>query len=479
MTDDLFDPRLTEHRNPRSAEIDRASPLEIVDLINAEDSRVPGAVHSQREEIARAMEIAVECFRAGGRLIWVGAGTSGRLGVLDATECPPTFGVDPERVQGVIAGGTPALTRSQEGAEDATEDGAADIEARGVGSDDFVFGVATSSTTPYVRGALRRAAELGARTGFLCCTEPDEDMSSLVDICIVPLVGPEVVAGSTRMKAGTATKLVLNTITTGAMIRLGKVYGNLMVDVQAISEKLIDRSRRIIMAVTGRDREGARTLLEAADGSVKRAIVMDAAAASSALADLLLVEADGFVWRAIATVQSIRQGRGENPYRHYPVEPPGPEATGLLMAALGELPKRLRRWLTSDLDVVSKRRPGEDGPSLEDEIRHLADIDERTHERLATILQLEGDELGSLSDERVERIRSGRATGQGTVGDPLDRLAEGRARLLETIGALGADDWSRIGHDEAWGRISIYQILRHLARHDHDHMESIRGSLDG
>ncbi|UCF20346.1 MAG: N-acetylmuramic acid 6-phosphate etherase, partial [Gemmatimonadota bacterium] len=276
MADELFDPRLTEHRNPRTRDIDLASPLEIVDLINAEDQTVPDAVRTQREAIARAIEIAVECFRKGGRLIYVGAGTSGRLGVLDATECPPTFGVAPDLVQGIIAGGQAALTRSQEGLEDRAEEGAAAMERASVDSRDFVFGIASSSTTPYVRGALVRAAELGASTGFLCCTEPDAGIRELVDVSVVPLVGPEVIAGSTRLKAGTATKLVLNTITTGAMIRLGKVYENLMVDLQAISEKLVDRSRRITMAVTGLKREEAARLVEASGGSVKVALVMGA-----------------------------------------------------------------------------------------------------------------------------------------------------------------------------------------------------------
>ncbi len=308
MADDLLDPRLTEQSNPRTKEIDLASPLEIVDLINAEDRSVPEAVRAQREEIARAIEIAVECFRRGGRLVYVGAGTSGRLGVLDATECPPTFGTDPEMVRGIIAGGHAALVRSQEGAEDRAEDGAAAVEDANVGADDFVLGIATSSTTPYVRGALARAVELGARTGFLCCTEPGEEMRELVDVCVVPLVGPEVIAGSTRMKAGTATKLVLNTITTGAMIRLGKVYGNLMVDLQAISEKLVDRSQRIVMAVCGCPRDEALRLLRAAGGSVKVAIVMGRADVSRELAELYLAEGDGFVRRALEIAEAAERG---------------------------------------------------------------------------------------------------------------------------------------------------------------------------
>lgn len=268
------DPRLTEQRNPASAEVDRLSPLEIVDLVNAEDQKVAPAVHREREKIARALEIAEDAFRAGGRLIYVGAGTSGRLGVLDASEMPPTYGTDPAMVRGVIAGGETALTNAVEGAEDHPEAGAAAVDALEVGPADFVFGIAASGTTPYVHGALGRAKERGARTGFLLCTEPSPEMLAAYDVVIAPLAGPEVVTGSTRMKAGTATKLVLNTITTGAMIRLGKVYGNLMVDLRVTNQKLQGRSERILMETLDLEREEARALLERAGGSVKTAMVM-------------------------------------------------------------------------------------------------------------------------------------------------------------------------------------------------------------
>ena len=269
-----LDPRLTEQRNPRTAEIDRLSPLEIVDVISAEDHRVAPAVQAEREGIARAIELAEAAFRAGGRLVYVGAGTSGRLGVLDASEMPPTIGTDPEMVQGVIAGGYDALLSAREGAEDRPEDGAAAMDERAIGPDDFVVGIATSGTTPYVHGALQRAGELGARTGFLLCTPPSAEMLERYDVVIAPLVGPEVVTGSTRMKAGTATKLVLNTISTGAMIRLGKVYGNLMVDLRATNQKLQDRSERILIELLDVGREDARALLEEAEGSVKTALAM-------------------------------------------------------------------------------------------------------------------------------------------------------------------------------------------------------------
>ncbi|MEP6857825.1 MAG: N-acetylmuramic acid 6-phosphate etherase, partial [Gemmatimonadales bacterium] len=245
----MLDPRETERRNPRTASIDLASPLEIVDMINAEDRGVPDAVATQREQIARAIELAEATFRSGGRLFYVGAGTSGRLGVLDASECPPTFGTNPEMVQGIIAGGLPALTRSQEGAEDVVGNGALAMDEHGVGEKDFVIGIAASGTTPYVRAALERAAALGATTGILACSPPPADLVAAADVTMLPIVGPEVVTGSTRMKAGTATKLVLNMISTGAMIRVGKTFGNLMVDLRAMSQKLVDRGERIVMEV--------------------------------------------------------------------------------------------------------------------------------------------------------------------------------------------------------------------------------------
>ncbi|HEU0014972.1 MAG TPA: N-acetylmuramic acid 6-phosphate etherase [Longimicrobium sp.] len=269
-----LDPRLTEQRNPATADIDRLSALEIARIINREDHKVAPAVGTQLDAVARAIEFAEEAFRAGGRLIYVGAGTSGRLGVLDASEMPPTYGTDPVMVQGVIAGGMEALLKAREGAEDSREAGGAAMDEMNVGPKDFVFGIATSGTTPYVHGALTRAKQRGARAGFLLCTHPEEWMRQVYDVVVAPLVGPEVVTGSTRMKAGTATKLVLNAITTGAMIRLGKVYGNLMVDLRATNEKLRDRSERILMEMLDLDRDAARGLLFRSGGSVKLAMVM-------------------------------------------------------------------------------------------------------------------------------------------------------------------------------------------------------------
>lgn len=295
----FLDPRLTERRNPRTTEIDLASPIEIVDLINAEDATVAGAVATQREALARAIELAEQTFRGGGRLIYVGAGTSGRLGVLDAAECPPTFGTDPSMVQALIAGGAPALTRAQEGAEDRPDDAKRDIDALEVKSGDLVIGIAASGTTPYVRAALERARERGATTGIVACSPPPDELLRSVDVAILPITGPEVVTGSTRMKAGTATKLVLNTITTGAMIRLGKTYGNLMVDLRATNNKLRDRSERIVMEVCGVTREAARELLESAGGRVKTAIVMQKRGVGAAEADRLLEEAGGVIRRVV------------------------------------------------------------------------------------------------------------------------------------------------------------------------------------
>ena len=285
-----LDPRITERRNPRTANIDLASALEIVDLMNAEDRSVADAVASQREQIAQLVSLVEDAFRRDGRLFYVGAGTSGRLGVLDASECPPTFGSDPEMVQGIIAGGFPAILRAQEGAEDSPAGGAAVMDEHNVVDRDVVIGIAASGTTPFVHGALGRARERAARTAIIACTPVPENLLGVVDVAVIAIVGPEVVTGSTRLKAGTATKMVLNMITTGAMIRIGKTYGNLMVDLKATNDKLKDRSERIVAEVCGITREQARELLAAADKRVKTAIVMyklgvDRDGALKALAD--------------------------------------------------------------------------------------------------------------------------------------------------------------------------------------------------
>jgi len=288
----------TELRNRASENIDRLSTQQVVDLINSEDTLVPAAVAQQRKQIATAIDLIVARFKEGGRLFYVGAGTSGRLGVLDASECPPTFGVPPSLVQGIIAGGRPALVRSAEGAEDYPEDGASAIEKKHIRAKDVVVGLAACGMTPYVLGALKQARRIGSGTIFITCA-PEAVEHIPAEIIINPVVGPEVVTGSTRMKAGTATKLILNTLTTGAMIRLGKVYGNLMVDLKATNEKLRDRSLRILMELTGLSRRQARTLLRRADGQLKAAVVMHFRRVDLGRAITILAENDQILRQAI------------------------------------------------------------------------------------------------------------------------------------------------------------------------------------
>ncbi len=274
MNPDFIDHRLTEQRNAKTVAIDIASSAEIVDLLHAEDVTVVDVVYTAREALARTIDLVVDAFRSGGRLIYVGAGTSGRLGILDATECPPTFGSLPEMVSGFIAVGPPALSRCQEGAEDDTGAGERAIDERAVTGSDVVIGIAASGTTPYVRAAMDKAKGMGASVVLVTCTDPPSDLAHTCDELIVAPVGPEALTGSTRLKAGTATKLILNTITTGAMVRLGKAYGNLMVDLVVLSDKLRDRGERIVMEVGGVDRASARKAIEAGGGSVKLALVM-------------------------------------------------------------------------------------------------------------------------------------------------------------------------------------------------------------
>jgi N-acetylmuramic acid 6-phosphate etherase len=264
---------LTEQRLPESMNLDAMSIEEAVAVMNEQDRIAVEAVARERASVVRAIELVVSAFNSGGRLIYAGAGTSGRLGVLDASECPPTFRTDPQMVQGLIAGGPEAMFRAKEGAEDSPQAGAADIDGLGVGANDVVMGIATGGTTPYVHGALNRANALGARTIFFSCVQPVAN-EPLTDVTIRPLTGPEVLTGSTRLKAGTATKLVLNQVTTIAMVQLGKCYENLMVDLRATNTKLWDRGARIVTLLTGLDRDSAMTLLRQADGHVKLAIVM-------------------------------------------------------------------------------------------------------------------------------------------------------------------------------------------------------------
>ncbi len=277
----------TEKRNSKSKNIDMLSTLEIVKLINSEDMLVAPAVGRESKKIAAAADLIVERFKRNGRLFYFGAGTSGRLGVLDASECPPTFGVSPLLVQGIIAGGRRALVRAAEGAEDKINDGIEQIRKRNITSKDIVVGIAACGMTPFVRAALKEAKKRRAGTIFITCA-PEAVKGIPADIIINPVVGPEVITGSTRMKAGTATKLVLNLLTTTAMIKMGKVYGNLMVDLKATNNKLRDRSMRIVSEITGLSKNKASKILEQAGGRVKIAIVMyfkqiDAAAAANIL----------------------------------------------------------------------------------------------------------------------------------------------------------------------------------------------------
>lgn len=289
---------LTEQRNPRTMDLDRLGPGEVLARLSAEDRLVPEAVAAELPWIEQAVELVVAAFRAGGRLIYAGAGTSGRLGVLDAAECPPTFGTPPEMVQGLIAGGASALTRAVEGAEDRGDEVRDTLAALSVGPNDVVMGIAASRRTPYARAAVAEARRRGARTLFLT-TNPRSTLDLEVDVAICPVVGPEAVMGSTRMKSGTAQKLVLNMITTAAMVRMGKVYGNMMVDLMATNSKLRERSKRTIMMVTGVGYDEAVTTLEAAAGSVKVALVMIRARVSAEEARRRLEAAGGFVRQAL------------------------------------------------------------------------------------------------------------------------------------------------------------------------------------
>ena len=287
--------KTTEQQNLNSVDIDLKSTSEIVQIFHEEDQKAMKAVEAESETIAHAIELCVAAFRAGGRLFYVGAGTSGRLGVLDASECPPTFSTPPEMVQGIIAGGDAALRRSVEGEEDKPEKGALAIQERQLTARDVLVGIASSGRTPYVIGALREAHTIGAKTIFLCCVPPPDQLKGWVTHFITPIVGPEIIAGSTRLKAGTATKLVLNILTTVSMIKLGKVYNNLMVDVHASNTKLVERSIRIVQAVTGVDTELAEEALTRAGGRAKVAIVMIAKGLNPTDANTLLAEHDGFL----------------------------------------------------------------------------------------------------------------------------------------------------------------------------------------
>jgi len=289
---------LTEQANPASASIDELPTEEVLRIINREDRQVAEAVAREIPAIAKAVEAIVAALGRGGRLFYIGAGTSGRLGVLDAAECPPTFSVPPEMVQGIVAGGEAALSQATEASEDDPAAGARDLLARGFTGDDILAGIAASGRTPYVLGAITAARRLGAVTVGISCT-PDSELARAAEIAITPLTGPEVVTGSTRLKAGTASKLVLNMLTTGAFIRLGYVYGNLMVNVQPKNSKLADRARRIVAEAAGVPADRARKLLAQAGDNVRVAILMGKTGVDRQEAERRLAAAGGHVGKAV------------------------------------------------------------------------------------------------------------------------------------------------------------------------------------
>jgi N-acetylmuramic acid 6-phosphate etherase len=293
----VLDKLLTEKRNPRSERIDTLSTEDMMRVINDEDQKVASAVAAAVPQIASAVDAIAAALGSGGHLFYIGAGTSGRLGVLDASECAPTYGVPYDLVQGIMAGGEAALSRATEASEDDPVSGGRDVAARGLSGRDVLAGIAASGRTPYVLGAMRKAREIGATTVGISCS-PGSELSAAVNIPIEVLVGPEIVTGSTRMKAGTATKLVLNMLTTGAMIRLGYVYGNLMVNVQPKNDKLLDRARRIVRDASGVDDDRAAELLEQA-GAVRTAIVMAKKGVDRAAAEQLLQNAGGAIGKAL------------------------------------------------------------------------------------------------------------------------------------------------------------------------------------
>ena len=291
----------TESRNQNTIDIDKVSTLEMVRKINNEDKKVAEAVEAELPKIAEAIDGIVKGMHKGGRLIYIGAGTSGRLGVLDASECPPTYGVSEELVQGIIAGGKEAIFRAKEGAEDSKELAVEDLKFKSLNENDTVVGLAASGRTPYVIGGLNYANEIGALTVAVTCNS-DSEVSKAAKISIAPVVGPEVVTGSTRLKSGTAQKLVLNMLSTGVMIKLGKVYGNLMVDVRATNAKLVERAKKIVCEATGVQREGAEKILEETNFDVKLSIFMLLSKLNKDEAKTILENNNGYIAEALKNV---------------------------------------------------------------------------------------------------------------------------------------------------------------------------------
>ncbi|HKK28385.1 MAG TPA: N-acetylmuramic acid 6-phosphate etherase [Gemmatimonadota bacterium] len=488
--------------NPRTTAIDRASAAEIVRLIQAEDRRVPEALEAQADELAALIEEVARRMGAGGRLVYVGAGTSGRLGVLDAAECPPTFGTEPDRVVGLIAGGEGALVRSREGAEDDRAAGRADVRGAEVGPADFVLGIAASGTTPYVAAAAEEASRLGAGTGLLTCSPPPEELAGLADHVVTLLTGPEVIAGSTRMKAGTATKLALNTLSTGVMVRLGKVYGNLMVDLQAGSRKLVGRGLRILERVCGLRGEPARELLVRAGGSVKTAIAMHELGVGRAAAERVLDACGGF----LGEVVERWRGRGEVPYYAcYPeaLEPGEPER---ILERLAAGPERLRAAFRArgGLAVETGGAGGEAGeaegagrtaggiprPGGWTPARHVAHLAEAEREcyrpRLEALIRAraegeagaDGGSSGAAEPGAGPVFEDWPPSAEPPLGgksapEVLLAFAAERGRTVALLREAPAGAWEAPG-TVAGERIRLHQLVRAMIQHDGAHAARIR-----
>ncbi len=470
-----WDPRLTEAVNPRTAQIDRADAATIVRLMQAEDRSIPIAMASQADAIARVIDAVVDGLRRGGRLIYVGAGTSGRLGVLDAAECPPTFGTDPSSIVGVIAGGEGALIRSSEGAEDDPAAGRRAIEDLGVTARDFVLGIATSGTTPFVHGALGAAHGRGAGLGFLSCSEPPPSIVEMGALLVTPLVGPEVVAGSTRLKAGTATKLALNTISTGVMIRSGRVYGNLMVDLRARSAKLADRGIRIVSQVAGVGREEARSLLVNAGGAVKTALAMRLLGVGRWAAETALDVTDGFLAEAV----SLFGDRRVPEYEGYPEAPDGDDIPRLL-EDLAAAPDRLRASLEHLEDAERQGRvpPHPGGWGAARHVAHLLQfeveaVEPRVRRWVEELPRDPASPAAGLEPAFAEWQPADPPPGPGGGLDgTLARFEEARARTLVRLRGADPAFWTRrarIGVE----RPTLHQFLRGVRHHDRAHAARI------
>ena len=476
---DVQDPRLTEARNPRTRGIDRASPREIVEMIQREDRRVPEAVAGEAETVAAMIEDVAERMRDGGRLFYVGAGTSGRLGVVDAAEGPPPVGTDPARVQGIIAGGEETLVRSREGVEDDRGAGRADLRRAGVGPRDFVLGIATSGTTPYVQAAVEEADRLGAGTGFLSCTPAPEAMRRHADHLVTPLVGPEVVTGSTRMKAGTATKLVLNTLSTGVMVRLGKVYENLMVDLRAVSRKLVGRSVRIVREAAAVDAETARRALVRAGGSAKVAIAMLGLDTSRAMAERVLDAADGFLGEAL---ERWRDAASVPYYGCYGRDFESAEDAPPLLDRLREAPQALRRAVAEaeeggEAAGGQGEAAGRRGTSVVGgwtTARHLAHLLETEEEafrpRIRAVAEAPADGPVPVFEDWLPSDPP--PGGDRPADDLLRRFREARDRTLLVLDGLPEAAWSR-PLEVAGEEIVLHQLVRGMAHHDRAHAERI------